>query len=53
MPTYHYVAASERFLCEEEPLAEVLRERRDHYRDTAGPLISGWFASRPFWMQSL
>ena len=46
MPTYHYVAASERFLCEEEPLAEVLRERRDHYRDQGKP-IDFWLVRQP------
>ena len=28
MTTYHFVAASERFLTVEEPLEEVLRERQ-------------------------
>ena len=31
MSKYHFVAASERFLTEEEPLEEVLRERRRNY----------------------
>ena len=51
MPTYHYVAASERFLCEEEPLAEVLRERRDHYREQ-GKTIDFWLVRRPAFLEA-
>ena len=31
MTTHYFVAASARFLTEEEPLDEVLKERRRHY----------------------
>ena len=51
MPTYHYVAASERFLCEEEPLAEVLRERREHYRDQ-GKTVDFWLVRQPAFLDA-
>ncbi|MCP9923109.1 MgPME-cyclase complex family protein, partial [Synechococcus lacustris] len=35
MATYYYVAASENFLTEEEPLAEVLTERRRNYAENS------------------
>ena len=46
MTTYHFVAASEAFLTEEEPLEEVLRERVRNYgeRDKA---IDFWLVKRP------
>jgi len=46
MSTYHFVAASEAFLCEEEPLEEVLRERVRHYGET-GRAIDFWLVRRP------
>ncbi len=33
MQTYYYLLASQRFLLEEEPLEEVLRERTRNYRE--------------------
>jgi hypothetical protein len=33
MTTYHYILASQKFLLEEEPLDEVLRERERNYRE--------------------
>ena len=51
MPTYHYVAASERFLCQEEPLAEVLRERRDHYREQ-GETVDFWLVRQPAFLDA-
>ena len=33
MTTYYFVAASEKFLLEEEPFEEVLKERTRHYRE--------------------
>ena len=33
MQTYYYVLASQRFLLEEEPLEEVLRERIRYYHE--------------------
>ena len=43
---YHFVAASERFLTEEEPLEEVLRERRRHYSE-ADKEIDFWLVRQP------
>ena len=51
MPTYHYVAASERFLCEEEPLAEVLRERRDHYKEKR-KAVDFWLVRQPAFLDA-
>ncbi|NJK34135.1 MAG: DUF2488 family protein [Oscillatoriales cyanobacterium SM2_2_1] len=44
MATYHFVAASQHFLCQEEraPLQETLAERRRNYRDR-GKEIDFWF----------
>ncbi|MFM8526256.1 MAG: MgPME-cyclase complex family protein [Cyanobacteriota bacterium] len=44
--TYHFVAASERFLTEEEPLEEVLRERVRNYGEQ-GKAIDFWLVRRP------
>ena len=41
MTTHHFVAASARFLTEEEPLDEVLKERRRHYGEQ-GKEIDFW-----------
>jgi hypothetical protein len=49
--TYHFIAASERFLCEEEPLEEVLRERRRHYGETDRP-IDFWLVRRPAFLET-
>ena len=51
MATYHYVAASERFLCEEEPLAEVLRERREHYGGQ-GKTVDFWLVRQPAFLEA-
>jgi hypothetical protein len=51
MTTYHFVAASERFLCEEEPLDEVLRERVRHYGET-GKEIDFWLVRRPAFLDA-
>ena len=51
MSTYHFVAASERFLTEEEPLEEVLRERVRNYgeKDKA---IDFWLVRRPAFLEA-
>ncbi|MDS3860443.1 DUF2488 family protein [Thermosynechococcaceae cyanobacterium BACA0444] len=46
MQTYYYVLASRKFLIEEEPLEEVLKERRRHYQET-GKEIDFWLVSEP------
>lgn len=51
MTTYHFVAASERFLTEEEPLEEVLKERRRHYAEE-GREIDFWLVRRPAFLDS-
>jgi hypothetical protein len=49
--TYHFVAASERFLCEEEPLEEVLRERVRNYGEHNRP-IDFWLVRRPAFLEA-
>ena len=51
MSTYHFVAASEAFLCEEEPLEEVLRERVRHYGEH-GKEIDFWLVRRPAFLET-
>ena len=46
MTQYHFVAASERFLTEEEPLEEVLRERRRNYAENSKE-IDFWLVRQP------
>jgi hypothetical protein len=52
MSTYHFVAASERFLTEEEPLEEVLRERSRNYAEQ-GKEIDFWLVRRPAFLESV
>lgn len=49
--TYYFIAASEAFLTEEEPLEEVLRERTRHYQET-GKTIDFWLVQRPAFLDS-
>ena len=51
MSTYHFVAASEAFLVEEEPLDEVLRERVRNYGEQ-GKAIDFWLVRRPAFLQA-
>ncbi|MBM5797935.1 MAG: DUF2488 family protein [Cyanobacteria bacterium M_surface_7_m2_040] len=51
MSTYHFVAASEAFLTEEEPLEEVLRERVRHYGEQ-GKAIDFWLLKRPAFLEA-
>ena len=46
MTTYHFVAASERFLTVEEPLEEVLRERQRNYSEN-GKTLDFWLVKQP------
>ena len=46
MTTYYYVLASQKFLIEEEPLAEVLKERNRHYQEQEKEL-DFWFVKDP------
>jgi hypothetical protein len=51
MHTYHYALASQRFLLEEEPLAEVLKERHryygEHHKD-----IDFWLVKQPAFIEA-
>jgi len=51
MSTYHFIAASEAFLTEEEPLEEVLRERVRHYGEQ-GKAIDFWLLRRPAFLEA-
>ena len=51
MTTYHFIAASEAFLTEEEPLEEVLRERSRHYAES-GRAIDFWLVSQPAFLEA-
>ncbi|MFZ9228460.1 MAG: MgPME-cyclase complex family protein [Prochlorococcaceae cyanobacterium] len=51
MSTYHFVAASEAFLTEEEPLEEVLRERVRNYGEQ-GKAIDFWLLRRPAFLEA-
>ena len=51
MTTYHFVAASERFLTVEEPLEEVLKERRRNYAET-GKTIDFWLVRQPAFLDA-
>jgi len=51
MTTYHFVAASERFLTQEEPLDEVLKERRRHYAEE-NKEIDFWLVRQPAFLES-
>ena len=46
MNEYHFVAARERFLTEEEPLEEVLRERRRNYAEN-DKSVDFWLVRQP------
>jgi hypothetical protein len=51
MTVYHFVAASEAFLTEEEPLDEVLRERQRDYSEKNRP-IDFWLVRRPAFLEA-
>lgn len=51
MTTFHFVAASDRFLTEEEPLEEVLRERERNYKEN-NKIIDFWLVRQPAFLQS-
>lgn len=50
MQTYHYVLASQKFLLEEEPLEEVLRERHRYYQEH-GKAIDFWLVKQPAFLE--
>ncbi len=51
MQTYYYVLASQRFLTQEEPLEEVLRERTRNYREQEKE-IDFWFVLQPAFLEA-
>ena len=51
MTAYHFVAASERFLTVEEPLEEVLRERRRNYEENS-KAIDFWLVRQPAFLET-
>jgi hypothetical protein len=50
MQTYHYVLASQKFLLEEEPLEEVLRERHRYYQEHEKE-IDFWLVKQPAFLE--
>lgn len=44
MPNYYFAVASQKFLFEEEPLEEMLRERINHYKSVNKP-VDFWIVS--------
>jgi hypothetical protein len=51
MQTYYYLLASQKFLLEEEPLDEVLRERRRHYQEQEKE-IDFWLVKQPAFLEA-
>ena len=51
MQNYFFVAASEIFLTEQEPLEEVLKERWRHYGEQ-GKEVDFWLVRRPAFLES-
>ncbi len=51
MTTYYYLVASQRFLLEEEPLEEVLRERTRDYQEK-NKEIDFWLIKQPAFLEA-
>lgn len=51
MQTYYYVLASKKFLMEDEPLEEVLRERVRHYQEQEKE-IDFWLVPQPAFLEA-
>lgn len=51
MQTYYYILASQRFLLQEEPLEEVLKERTRHYHEQEKE-IDFWLVKQPAFLQT-
>ena len=51
MTQYHFIAASERFLIEEEPLDEVLRERLRNYAEN-NKTVDFWLVRQPAFLSA-
>ena len=51
MQTYYYVLASQRFLLEEEPIEEVLKERTRNYKEK-NQEVDFWLVKQPAFLDS-
>jgi hypothetical protein len=51
MTTYYYVAASQKFLLEEEPFEEVIEERIRNYKER-NQEIDFWFIKQPAFLEA-
>ncbi len=51
MQTYYYVLASQRFLLEEEPLEEVLKERTRYYHEQEKE-VDFWLVKQPAFLET-
>jgi len=51
MKTYFFIAASEKFLTVEEPLAEILKERERNYKEN-NKEIDFWLLKNPSFLQT-
>lgn len=51
MTTYYYVAASQKFLLEEEPFEEVIEERIRNYQEN-NKEIDFWFIHQPAFLEA-
>ncbi|MFZ9739185.1 MAG: MgPME-cyclase complex family protein [Prochlorotrichaceae cyanobacterium] len=51
METYYYLVASQKFLCEDEPLDEVFRERHRHYAEQEKE-IDFWLVKQPAFLDA-
>ena len=51
MTTYYYIAASQKFLLEEEPFEEVIEERIRNYKER-NKEIDFWFIKQPAFLEA-
>ena len=51
MQTYYYLVASQKFLCEEEPLDEVFRERYRYYNEQEKE-VDFWLVEQPAFLEA-
>jgi hypothetical protein len=51
MQTYYYLLASERYILQEEPTAEVLKERRRYYQEQEKE-IDFWLIHQPAFLEA-
>ncbi len=51
MQTYYYVLASQKFLLQEEPFEEVLKERKRHYQEQEKQ-IDFWLVKQPAFLEA-